>query len=287
MLWKILLQQVLLIQFLFDEKEIKYVLHTASPFKYGFTDNYDEGYRKPAVQGTLEVLHSIHKYGHKVVTVVVTSSFAAIKHTDKLKDPTFIHNENVWNPDEWENAKTENQAYSLSKKLAEKAAWDFIKKNDVKFHLDTITPPFVFGPQYFSQDAANDELNTSNQIIVDLLKSDPKDTKFFDGHTLAAVDVRDVAEFHILAFERGIKNHRLFPSGVPINDQKILNIINEYIPQLNGKVAKGNPEKAYTVPGVGLSSDTSKMLLGGYEYSSLKDQVVDTVKQILEAKSKK
>lgn len=266
------------------EKEIKYVLHTASPFKYGFTDDYDEGYRKPAVEGTVNVLASVKKYGEQVVTVVVTSSFAAIRHLDKISDPTYIHNENTWNPDEWEDVKTEYLAYATSKKLAEKAAWDFVKENDVKFNLDTITPPFVFGPQFFEEDAANDKLNTSNEVIVSLLKTDPNDTKFYDGHPLAAVDVRDVAEFHILAFERGIKNQRLFPSGEALNDQKILNIINEYIPQLSGKVAKGQPSKAYTAPTVGFSSEKSKQLLGGYEFIPLKDQVVDTVKQILKAK---
>lgn len=266
------------------EKDIKYVLHTASPFKFGFADDFDEGYRKPAHDGTLNALKAIHKYGENVITVVVTSSFASIMNSDKLYDPNFVHNENVWNPIEWEDVKDESAAYIASKKVAEKAAWDFVKENNVKFNLDTITPPYVFGPQFFPQDAASDKLNTSNQIILDLLKSDPNDTKFYGEPNFPAIDVRDVAEFHILAFERGVKNQRLFPSGEPFTTQKILNIINDYIPQLTGKVAKGQPSKAYTIQPVTVSSEKSKQLLGGYEYISLKDQVVDTVQQILEAK---
>jgi len=269
------------------EKDIKYILHTASPFKFGFTDNYDEGYRQPAVQGTLNALKAIQKYGENVITVVVTSSFASIMNADKFADPTFVHNENTWNPVTWDKVKDEMTAYCASKKLAEEAAWNFVKENQVKFNLVTICPPYVFGPQLFDEDAATDTLNTSNEVINNMLKSDPNDTKLFSGTNILAADVRDIANFHILAFERGIKNQRLFPSGEPVNEQKILNIINEYIPQLSGKVAKGTPSKAYTLQPVTASSEKSKQLLGGYEYIPLKDQVVDTVKQFLDANKNK
>lgn len=269
-----------------NDKQIKYILHTASPFKFGFTDNYEEGYKKPAVEGTLNVLKAIQKYGEQVVTVVVTSSYASIMNLDKTGDPSFVHTENVWNPIEWSDVKNEGDAYIASKKLAEQAAWAFVKENDVKFNLNTVTPPYVFGPQLFDEDAASDKLNTSNEIIVNLLKSDPNDTKFFNDNSGASADVRDVAEFHILAFERGVKNQRLFPSGETFNDQKILNIINEYVPQLSGKIAKGNPPKAYTAPEPINNSEKSKQLLGVESYIPLKDQVADTVKQILDARNK-
>ncbi len=266
------------------EKDIKYILHTASPFKFGFTDDLAEGYKKPAVDGTLNVLEAIHKYGEHVVTVVVTSSYASIMNVDKMDDASFTHTETVWNPIEWDDVKDETSAYIASKKLAESAAWNFAKENNVKFNLNTVCPPYVFGPQLFDEDAANEKLNTSNEIIVNLLKSDPNDTKFFNGVSGASIDVRDVAEFHILAFERGVKNQRLFPSGEPFNEQKILNVINDYIPQLSGKVAKGSPSKAYTTTEVRNNSERSKQLLGYQSYIPLKDQVVDTVKQILAAK---
>lgn len=266
------------------EKDIKYILHTASPFKFGFTDDLAEGYKKPAVDGTLNVLKAIHKYGEHVVTVVVTSSYASIMNVDKMDDASFTHTETVWNPIEWDDVKDETSAYIASKKLAESAAWNFAKENNVKFNLNTVCPPYVFGPQLFDEDAANEKLNTSNEIIVNLLKSDPNDTKFFNGVSGASIDVRDVAEFHILAFERGVKNQRLFPSGEPFNEQKILNVINDYIPQLAGKVAKGSPSKAYTTNEVRNNSERSKQLLGYQSYIPLKDQVVDTVKQILAAK---
>lgn len=266
------------------EKDIKYILHTASPFKFGFTDDLAEGYKKPAVDGTLNVLKAIHKYGEHVVTVVVTSSYASIMNVDKMDDASFTHTETVWNPIEWDDVKDETSAYIASKKLAESAAWNFAKENNVKFNLNTVCPPYVFGPQLFDEDAANEKLNTSNEIIVNLLKSDPNDTKFFNGVSGASIDVRDVAEFHILAFERGVKNQRLFPSGEPFNEQKILNVINDYIPQLSGKVAKGSPSKAYTTTEVRNNSERSKQLLGYQSYIPLKDQVVDTVKQILAAK---
>ncbi|CCH44837.1 hypothetical protein BN7_4406 [Wickerhamomyces ciferrii] len=264
-----------------NNKDIKYVLHTASPFKFGFTDDFDEGYRKPAVEGTINALKAIDKYGENVITTVVTSSFASVMNFDKLEDSSFIHNENVWNPIEWDQVKDQGKAYVASKKLAEKAAWDYVKEHNVKFNLNTVLPVYVFGPQLFDEDASLEKTNTSNQIIINLLKSDPNDTKFFKDTSGIGVDVRDVADFHILAFERGIKNQRLFAASETFTDQKLLNIINEYVPQLTGKIAKGSPSKAYTVNETGFSTQKSRDLLGDFEFISLKDQVVDTVNQAL------
>ncbi|ODQ60324.1 hypothetical protein WICANDRAFT_29850 [Wickerhamomyces anomalus NRRL Y-366-8] len=268
------------------EKDIKYILHTASPFKFGFTDDLAEGYKKPAVDGTLNVLKAIHKYGENVVTVVVTSSYASIMNLDKGDDASFTHTETVWNPIEWDDVKDETSAYIASKKLAESAAWNFAKENNVKFNLNTVCPPYVFGPQLFDEDAANEKLNTSNEIIVNLLKSDPNDTKFFNGVSGASIDVRDVAEFHILAFEReGVEGHRLLPIAENFSSQKILNLINEQFPELRGKIGKGDPAGESTIQGVTWNNDETIKLVGGYDFIPLKKQVYDSVKQVLDARN--
>jgi nucleoside-diphosphate-sugar epimerase len=81
--------------------------------------------------------------------VVVTSSFAAILDESKLTDPNTVFSEKSWNPVTLEDAhKDQATAYRASKKLAEKAAWDFVadKSNGAKFDLVTINPPMVYGP---------------------------------------------------------------------------------------------------------------------------------------------
>ena len=84
-------------------------------------------------------------------------------------------------------------------KIAEKAAWDFIKSNDnVKFSLSTINPSFVFGPQSFGSEIKQ-SLNTSSEIINSILKLKPNDS--IPASKGGWVDVRDVAKAHIIAFE--------------------------------------------------------------------------------------
>jgi nucleoside-diphosphate-sugar epimerase len=51
--------------------------------------------------------------------------------------------------------------YNISKTLAEKAAWDFVKENGL--NMATINPAMVIGP------VLQDSKNTSSEIIVDIL----------------------------------------------------------------------------------------------------------------------
>jgi NADPH-dependent methylglyoxal reductase len=266
--------------------EIQYVLHTASPFTMGYTD-YQKSYYTPAVNGTLGILKAIHSHGYNVSRVVVTSSFAAILNFDKGQDSSFIHDESVWNPLTKEEITNDVAAYCLSKTLAEHAAWDYVKSNDVKFSLNVINPPYIFGPQFFDEDAAGKDLNESNKAFKALVHSDPEDKHLFNERAHIAVDVRDVAAFHIIPLERaGVEGHRLFPVSGYFSDQEILNIINEKFPQLRGRIAEGQPEGAASIPQVGYSNAETLELIGGFDFIPLEKQVVDTVQQILDAEAK-
>jgi NADPH-dependent methylglyoxal reductase len=266
--------------------EIQYVLHTASPFTMGYTD-YEKSYYTPAVNGTLGVLKAAHSHGPHVSKVVVTSSFAAIQNINRIEDPSFIHDESVWNPLTKDEINNDVLAYCLSKTLAEHAAWDYVNSNDVQFSLNVINPPFIFGPQFFDEDAADKVLNQSNITFKTLIHSDPEDRHLFNERAHLAVDVRDVAAFHIIPLERpGVEGHRLFPVSGNFSDQEILNIINEKFPQLRGKIATGKPEGAAGIPNYGYSNTKTLELIGGYEFIPLENQVFDTVQQILNAESK-
>lgn len=78
--------------------------------------------------------------------VVVTSSFAAILDEAKVTDPNTVFSEKSWNPVTLADIhKDKATAYRASKKLAEKAAWDFVKDpaNKAKFDVVTVNPPMV------------------------------------------------------------------------------------------------------------------------------------------------
>ena len=54
--------------------------------------------------------------------------------------------------------------YRLSKKLAELAAWDFVKNEGVRFDIATINPSLIFGPVHPWM-ASLASINSSNQVL--------------------------------------------------------------------------------------------------------------------------
>lgn len=123
-----------------------YVVHLASPF---FSSQDEDVLVRPAVEGTTAVMKACQLAG--VRRCVVTSSCASIFNvasTDKPADGIFT--EAHWsNPDRPEGI----DAYSKSKTLAEKAAWDFqaALPADKRFEVVTINPGFVMGPPLSKQ----------------------------------------------------------------------------------------------------------------------------------------
>lgn len=88
--------------------------------------------------------------------------------------------------------------YRASKKLAEKAAWDFVESDRPKFDVVTICPPMVFGPVINAQTLSS--LNTSNQRLWSFLHGDVKTIE--SGGVPLWVDVRDLREAHVAAYEK-------------------------------------------------------------------------------------
>ena len=225
-------------------KEIKYVLHTASPFFFDPKD-YVKDLLHPAVQGTKDILEAIKKYAAEYVErVVITSSYAAVMNFDREKDNTNVVNEGSWNPDTWEGCQQNGmRVYCASKAFAEKAAWEFLKENRhaVKFKMSTVNPVFVFGPQQFDEDV-RPKLNTSCEIINSLIHRDPAAP--FDSNEIydSFVDVRDVAKAHLIAFQKEETiGQRLIMYNCKFASQDIIDVLNEDFPQLKGKVPVGKP----------------------------------------------
>eukprot|EP00794_Sanderia_malayensis_P019123 gene19123-21040_t len=160
-------------------KGCTYVLHIASPFTTDVPKHEDE-LIKPAVEGTLNVLKAAKEVGG-VKRVVLTSSMASVMlgNSDKEMD------ESMWSD------VTKCDAYSKSKTLAEKAAWDFVKElpDGEKFELSVINPGMVFGPILLG---TCESFRMMRRMIMRELSMVP-DIEF------GIVDVRDVARAHIIA----------------------------------------------------------------------------------------
>jgi nucleoside-diphosphate-sugar epimerase len=158
-----------------------YVLHIASPFPAALPKHEDE-LIVPAREGALRVLRAARDAGVK--RVVLTSSFAAVGYGhDERKAP---FDETVWTDPNGRGV----QPYAKSKTLAERAAWDFMAREGGALELATVNPVGVFGPVLAR------DYSTSIIVVERLLEGAVPglpDLRF------GAVDVRDVADLHLLA----------------------------------------------------------------------------------------
>ena len=161
----------------------RFVLHVASPFFLGGNHSEDD-FVVPAREGTLRVLRAARDAG--VQRVVLTSSFAAIGY-GHAEDRLFTEAD-------WTNTDgTDVSSYIKSKTVAERAAWDFMAREGGAMELSAVNPVGVFGP------ALGPKLSGSVEILQRMLKGE---MPALPRITFGAVDVRDVADLHLLAMAR-------------------------------------------------------------------------------------
>ncbi|GMF08888.1 unnamed protein product [[Candida] boidinii] len=183
-----------------NHTDIKHVIHTATPVVVGLDKSPEEAYRTPAVEGAKNILSATKKYAPQVEHFVFTSSQGVMLEFNKPIQPRI--NEGYWSSLTWDKVgDNEILAYCCSKKLAEEAAWEFMKTESPNFALTTLTPPYLFGPQVFDSQVG-EKLNASNQVILGALSIDPTSTDAQKGNSNLYVDVRDVAFSHVAPLER-------------------------------------------------------------------------------------
>jgi nucleoside-diphosphate-sugar epimerase len=158
-----------------------FVLHVASPFPSGVPKQEDD-LIIPAREGTLRVLRAARNAGVK--RVVLTSSFAAIGYGHKEQTAPF-------NEKDWTDPNAPDvSAYTKSKTLAERAAWDFVAIEGLSLELSVVNPVGVFGP------ALGPDFATSILIVQRMMDGAvPGCPQIYFG----LVDVRDVADMHLRA----------------------------------------------------------------------------------------
>lgn len=163
------------------------VFHTASPFTSKITDPQRD-LVDPAVKGTRNVLEAVNRTP-SVTRVVVTSSCASIygDAIDVAQSKDGILTEADWNT----TSRLDHQAYSFSKVEAEKAAWALADAQD-RWKLVTINPSLVLGPG-----VAKQQTSESFSLIKQL--GDGTSKAGVPKFEIGVVDVRDVAEAHLLA----------------------------------------------------------------------------------------
>jgi nucleoside-diphosphate-sugar epimerase len=238
------------------------VFHTASPFYLDTKDPQAE-LIDPAVKGTLNVLNSCTK-SSSVKRVVVTSSMAAVYNNDKprthdvtvdetwFSDPQFCKDSKMW--------------YALSKTMAEEAAWKFAEEKGLD--MVTINPSMVIGP------LLQPALNTSAAAILSLING----AKTFPNMSYGWVNVKDVANAHIQAFEVPSANGRYCMVERVTHLSEVVNILRELYPnlQLPERCEDENPY----VQTFKVSKEKTRSL--GIDYIRLKVSIKETVESLRE-----
>ncbi|KAF8875845.1 hypothetical protein BD779DRAFT_1664099 [Infundibulicybe gibba] len=199
----------------FDEaiKGVDAVEHIASPVTIdvddpqGMTRIFLFSLIKPAVNGTIGILKSALRSGSALKRVVITSSVAAIQLQNETPRP-LTFSETQWNDAAialvdklgWDAPGISK--YSASKTLAERAAWTFVKehKDQIKWDLVCINPSFVYGPCLHDVPTPDDLNFTCWEWYMAVVKGDASPQDLITTER-CWVDVRDVAEAHVLSLE--------------------------------------------------------------------------------------
>lgn len=167
-----------------------YVLHGASPTPSGEHATEDDWVR-PAVEGNLRVLRAARDAGVK--RVVLTSAFGAICAGHPPLNRPFDETD-------WSNLDADVWPYQKSKTLSERAAWDFIAAEGKGLELSAVNPTAVLGP------VLGPDYSHSIRLVTNMLNGQPACPKINCGF----VDVRDVADLHLLAMTHPSANGERF-----------------------------------------------------------------------------
>ncbi|MFF1610647.1 NAD-dependent epimerase/dehydratase family protein [Amycolatopsis sp. NPDC058278] len=256
-----------------------YVLHTASPMPFGS----DVDLITTAREGTRRVLGAAARAGVK--RAVLTSSGV----TADTGDPDTPATETTWTAP----AGTPVRAYPDSKILAERDAWDLAAATGLE--LTAVLPTFMQGPMLGPPDRPG---------TVEVIR------RLLDGKIPAVpnigwnvVDVRDIAELHILAMTSpAAAGQRFLGSGSFLWYRQIARLLREKLPDEAAKVptrtmpdfvvkllARRNPQLAMLRPELGRTRlvDSSKARTRlGWHPRPAEQTIVDTA-TMLTAESRK
>tara|TARA_R110000764_G_scaffold37214_2_gene82927 strand:+ start:1881 stop:2903 length:1023 start_codon:yes stop_codon:yes gene_type:complete len=261
-----------------------FVQHVASPFPSGVPKDPDDLIR-PATDGALRVLKASRAAGVK--RVVMTSSMAAIAYGWGETRPAVLTEEHWSNPD---NLK-DNTAYTRSKTIAERAAWDYINGEGKGLELAVINPAAVLGPVMSGDLSASLEL-----LTMPLSGKIPAVPRIGFG----IVDVRDVAAAQVAAMTvPGAAGERFLVSQPFMWFSDVADVLREAFPAYAKKLPKGtmpdfmlkivavfNPTLKQVIPELGRQRQTSnekaKRVLGWQPHTA-KEAIIDGAQSLIDA----
>ena len=190
-----------------------FIFHLACPNPSQEPKNPQEEMIRPALEGTKRLLAALSRRQTPPRRMVMTSSVTAIafgtNHVGK------VYSDNDWTC--LTSSKYPLSAYSMTKTLSERAAWDFVAAlpAEKRFELVAVNPTFAVGPMLSKGDC------TSAALFRKILMAE---IPGLVNMTLDLVSIVDVARVHLLALthpEAAGKRILVHSPTTPITMQEI------------------------------------------------------------------
>ncbi|DAA77661.1 TPA_exp: Aldehyde reductase II [Trichophyton benhamiae CBS 112371] len=260
-----------------------YVAHIASPLNMS-PENVENDLLIPAIKGNICILESIMKQTG-IKAVVITSSFVAAFDARHGFREGYAYSSADWNPISYDEAADPRHdmsqyqemwrpwvTYMASRKLAEKAAWDFYRKHQPTWALSTLLPSFIGGPFVLPLTKGTDSLTFSTGLIWrTALGNEP----LFHNDFPHWVDVRDVAKAHIQALiTPAAWGRRLMLGPWPLLFSDIARIVRKHYPEMSPSREKQE------VHHYSIDSVSSLSILGMNSWISPEQMIVNLIKQL-------
>ncbi|XP_057748171.1 cinnamoyl-CoA reductase CAD2-like isoform X1 [Arachis stenosperma] len=240
------------------------VFHTASPVLLHVVKDPEAELIDPAVKGTVNVLGACVK-SPSVKRVVLTSSICAVAFSSRPKTPEVVVDETWFSDPQFSHQLKSWQWYTISKTLAEEAAWKFAEKYGID--MVVINPVLVAGP------LLQPEVNASVEPILNLING-----KKFPNSSFGWVNVKDVAEAHIKAYEIASASGRYCLSERVVHYSELARILNSLYPTL--QITTECEDDGPYVPTYQISKEKAKSL--GIEFQPLEVSLKETVESFRE-----
>ncbi|KAF9774286.1 hypothetical protein IL306_007733 [Fusarium sp. DS 682] len=249
------------------------VIHTASPFQL-WGDDIKKTFMDPAILGTTGLLEAVKVHAPTVKRVyqVITSSLATAAGP---AESSYLHSDKDWVEISEDKAYSNPwHGYVASKVYAEKAAWDFVKKENPPFTITTILPAFILGP-IIHEVRSLDTIMTSGFLLRDFLLGNYKE-EITPNSVGRFTDVRDAAMAHVRAIEvEGAGGKRFLVGSGRFSNREVATILWKNFPALRSKLP--GPEVSsggYPAGGVAqFDVEPSKKVLG-IAYETLENTIV-------------
>ncbi|KAG0568830.1 hypothetical protein KC19_6G047900 [Ceratodon purpureus] len=249
------------------------IFHTANPTPSlvgGKVADPEAIFVETALKGTLNVLESCVKARPK--RIVLTSSIVSCLLTPKNVPGAVIDETFVTDPDFVRKVIPSGDfaSYAIGKTLAEKVAWDFVKKHNLS--MVVMNPAYVIGPTVLPT------VNTTNEVPLEFLNGNTKTIKNESG---CWVGVKDVAMAHILGYEKPEAEGRYILCEKVMHLGDFASLLQKLFPQYN-VVAREDPNAQPRATPFLINNEKVKEL--GVNLQPLEDVLRELVESLKELK---